>query len=109
MMMDLGYFAMIVGIIAGILVLTYLAIRAIDHAFRNKETDREYAYDAMMQNDAYVMERFNKRREIELGYQCNKQLVQSFCDRTKAMSMDIIKQVNESVFEQAKEMMKELQ
>lgn len=109
MMMDLGYFAMIVGIIAGIMVLTYLAIRAIDHAFRNKETDREYAYDAMLQNDAYIMERVNKRQEIKLGYQCNKQLIQSFCDRTKTMSMDIIKQVNESVFEQAKEMMKELQ
>ncbi len=109
MMMDLGYFTLVVGIIAGVLVLAYLAIRTIDHAFRNKEADREYAYDAMLQNDAYIMERVNKRQEIKLGYKCNKQLVQSFCDRTKAMSMDIIKQVNESVFEQAKEMMKELQ
>lgn len=109
MMMDIGYFAMIIGVIAAVLVLVYLAIRAIDHAFRNRETDREYAYDMMMQNDAYTMERFNKRKELELGYQYNKQLVQSFCDRTKAMSLDVIKQVNNGVFEQYQKFMKELQ
>lgn len=103
MIMDLGYFTIIVGIIAGILVLTYLAIRAIDHAFRNKESDREYAYDAMMQNDAYAIERFNKRKELELGYQYNKQLVQSYCDRQKSMSMEQITKINNTMMEMLKD------
>lgn len=108
MVLDLGYFCLIAGAIALILVLAYTAMRAVDHAFRAKETDREYAYETMIQNDAYVLERVNKRQELQLGYDYNRRLVQGFCDRQKAMSQDLIKQVNNSVWENAKRMMADM-
>lgn len=104
MMYDLGIYAAIVGIIAIVLVLVYAAIRAIDHSFKCRETDREYAYETMIQNDGYTLERFGKRQELELGYKYNKQLIQSFCDRNKQMSKDLIKSINDSLLDMAKKM-----
>ncbi len=108
MLMDLGYFMLIVLIIAVGAILTYVVMRTVDHAFRAKESDREYAYEAMLQNDAYTMERFNKRKELEVGYDYNRRLVQGFCNQQKAMSQALIKQVNDSVWENAKKMMEDM-
>lgn len=109
MWMDLGYFSLIVGIVAVVLILTYWAIRLIDHVFRRKETDREYAHEAVLQDCAYALDGRNKQQEQERQYQYQKRLQQSRFDRVKMMTPDLIKQINQSVWEEAKQMMKELQ
>lgn len=105
MLTDLGYFAIICGIIAGVALVAFWLLRVIDHHYRCAEQDREYAYEAMLQNDAYVMERFGKRKELEIQYQYNQRLVQGICDRQRNLANDVIKQINDAVLAQAKEMM----
>lgn len=109
MTMDLGIFALIVGIIAGILVLTYLAIRAINHLFWKDETIREYAIEEKLQNDAYMWQRQNIKKQMELGYEYNRRLQQSRFDHIKTMAPVLVKQINDGVYEQATNWMKEIQ
>ena len=101
---DIGIFACIVAIVAGIFVLAYIAMRAVDHWFKLNEQDREYAHESVMQNDAFIMDLHKQKKQAEIGYQYNKQLVQCFCDKQKAMSNELIKKLNDGIWDSIKKM-----
>ena len=98
---DYVVFSVVAVIVAAVIILAYWAMRSIDHVFRNKEALFEYRNEAMLQNDAYIMERANKRSEIDYQYNANKKLVRSFCDQQKRMSEDMIKKINDGIWDSA--------
>lgn len=98
-------FTAYVGIVAVALIIVFVVIRAIDYGFGRKEAMNEHLFNVMEMNDQYVLDSARERAGRREGYQYNKQLVQSFTDRQKAMSQDLIKQINDSMWEYAKKMM----
>lgn len=77
-----------------IMILAYWACRAIDYHFRRKENLADYDHDVEMQALASVDEDRRQERYLATGYQYQKQLIQSGCDRVRNLSMDIVKEIN---------------
>lgn len=98
--------AAIIGFVA---VIAFAAARLIDYCFKKKEQNREYFSEERLQNNKFLMDLTLTKRQQELGYQYNKQLMQSGIDRFGVMSEKLVKKINDGVWESAKKMMQEFE
>ena len=97
--------AAIIGFVA---VIAFAAARLIDYCFKKREQDREYFSEERLQNDAFLQNLALKRQEQARSYEYNKRLIQVGVDKIGGMSEKLIKQINDGIWENAKEMMKGL-
>ena len=81
---------------AMVMILAYWACRAIDYHFRRKENLADYDHDVEMQALASVDEDRRQERYLAIGYQYQKQLIQSGCDRVRNLSMDVVREINQN-------------
>lgn len=91
-----------------IMILAYWACRAIDYHFRRKENLADYDHDVEMQALASVDEDRRQERNLAIGYQYQKQLVQSGCDRVRNLSMGVIREINRGRLEMFRDAMSEV-
>ena len=93
---------------AMVMILAYWACRAIDYHFRRKENLADYDHDVEMQALASVDEDRRQERYLATGYQYQKQLIQSGCDRVRNLSMDVVREINQKRLDLFKDVMSEV-
>ena len=88
-----------------VMTLAYWCCRKIDFHYRMLENVEEHGHELDMQLMADSDARGREMAVEELRYVSNKKLIQTLTDRTKMITMDVVKQINDSRYAQAKQMM----
>ena len=88
-----------------LLVAAYWVCRAIDNRYRSRENRADYDHEREMLEFAADNEYALQRRLMDIGFEHNKQLIQSTTDRVKWLSRDLVKQINDGRVEAAKSLM----
>lgn len=92
--MEMNVIYQFVGVVAIIAIAVFVVVRAIEHWFWRAEHKRE-VQDEQNSMIAYKL----------IEYRHKKQL----CREVKGMAMDITKQINDNLLENAKQLYKELE